>query len=73
MTFAYYLCSRQGVYDPWSFQVEAAGVYLNKVYNWPMSLAPTIGELAWLAESKTSVRKRSYYELDLHKNLMVKD
>jgi hypothetical protein len=53
--------------------VEAAGVYLNKVYNWPMSLAPTIGELAWLAESKTSVRKRSYYELDLHKNLMVKD
>ena len=53
--------------------MEAAGVYLTKVYNWPMSLAPKIGELAWLAESKTSVRKRSYYKLDLQKNLMIKD
>ena len=53
--------------------MEAAGVYLNKVYNWPMSLAPTIGELAWLTKSKTSLRKRSYDELDLQKYLMVKD
>ena len=29
--YAYYLCSRQGVEDPQSFQVEGDGVYLNKV------------------------------------------
>ena len=30
--------------------MEAHGVYLKKVNNWPMSLAPTIGELEWLEE-----------------------
>ncbi len=38
-----------------------------------MSLAPMIGELAWLMESKTLVIKKSDYKLDLQKNLMVKD
>mgnify|MGYP006177862747 CR=1 FL=1 len=33
----YYLCSRQGAEDPQGFQVEAHGVYLIKVDNWPMS------------------------------------
>ena len=47
--FAYYLLSRQGAEDPQGFQVEAHGVYLIKVDNWPMSLAPMIEELAWLA------------------------
>ncbi len=45
--FAYYLCSRQDEEDPQGFQVEAHGVYLTKVYNWPCHSPPMIGELAW--------------------------
>jgi hypothetical protein len=35
-----------------------------------MSLAPTIGELEWLTESKTSVRKKSEYEPGLQKKTL---
>ena len=36
--------------------MEAAGLYPNEVYNWPMSLAPTNGESGDLCK-KTSQRK----------------
>ncbi len=42
--FAYYLCSRQCSEEVFSFQVETDGVYLNKVYDWPMSLTPTMDD-----------------------------
>ena len=38
--------------------MEAAGVYLNKVYNWPMSLTPTNGESGDMCK-KTSQRKEN--------------
>ncbi len=34
----------QGVYNPYSFQVEADVVYLYNVYNWSMSLTRGNGE-----------------------------
>ncbi len=39
--FAYVLCLGKGAENPQRFQVEAAGMYLIKVYNGPMSLALT--------------------------------
>ncbi len=56
--FAYYLCSRQGVEDPSSVQVEADGVYLNKVYNWPMTLAPMNGESGDMCEKPLREQKK---------------
>ena len=35
--FAYFLCLGKGAEDPQRFQVEAHGVYLSKVDNWPLS------------------------------------
>ena len=42
--FAYFLCLGKGAENPQRFQVEAAGVYLINVDDWPMSHAPTNGE-----------------------------
>ncbi len=38
--------------------MEADGVYLNKVYNWPMSLAPMNGESGDMQEKPLREREK---------------
>ena len=42
----------RGAEDPWSFQVEATGMYPNEVYNWPMSDIDTfLTNVSWAIRS----------------------
>ena len=43
-----------------------------KVDNWPVSLAPMIGELSWLAEKHNLSEERLKSDLALQKNLWLR-